>query len=37
MFYPLLRSKRVHSTLVPGASAWVPDPTEAPASARQSA
>ena len=25
MFYPLLQSKREHSTLVPGARAWVPD------------
>ena len=25
MFYPLLQSKRKHSTLVPGARAWVPE------------
>jgi hypothetical protein len=30
LFYPLLQSKRTHSTLVPGARAWVPEAPEAP-------
>ena len=34
MFYPLLRSKRAHSTLVPGARAWVPDAAGASAAGR---
>jgi hypothetical protein len=36
MFYPLLQSKRAHSTLVHGARAWVPD-ANAPEPSRQPA
>jgi sterol desaturase/sphingolipid hydroxylase (fatty acid hydroxylase superfamily) len=35
MFYPLLQSKRAHSTLVHGARAWVPGDGAAPEPARQ--